>query len=315
MKKPHLSLAIAGLMLASAVVITSCKKKDTTTTPKTYSTTGTSDNSTSENTSKDLNNIGSEAIDNGHLTTYKLAPGAGGSGLLSPMSGTVTVMLDSLSYKFLTVTFNAYTGWDGHTRSGTIKYDWSHSTGGAQYFKDAGFDVQVTAPYNDYKVDGNSVVITKKRVTNIGLVSGCYNWTDSANIKIIKTSGTITWNHTGNMILINTSSVTYNGATVAGVYPTSGGYIDWLHAIIGFTGTASGTTSAGDAYTVNITSRVDYNMNCSPIAVWTYFHPPVAGSLDYIEGGVTYTVNYGSQTCDDTYTVTVGTWSTTISFI
>ena len=316
-----LSLLAGCLILAGAITFVSCKKTSNPTTPKSYNTSGTADNNTADNTSKDLNNIGAEAIGSGTLTTYKLSAGQGNGGVISPMSGSVVIFVDSIPNKWLTVTFSNFVGYDGHTRNGTIKYNWSGSTcSSPYYFEKNGFDVIISSPSNDYYVDGNHVVINQKEVKNIGVdANGCYNWTDVANINIVKANngGTISWTHNGNMILVNTNAITYNGVNVNGVYPTSGGFIDWLHAIIGFTGTVTGTTASGDAYTATITTRVDYNMNCSPISgtLWQYFHPPVAGALDYVQGGVTYNINYGSQTCDDTYVVTVGTWSVSLSFI
>jgi hypothetical protein len=197
-------------------------------------------------------------------------------------------------------------------------YDWSSSANGANYFKDAGFSVVVTTPLNDYKVNGNLVTINKKHVRNIGAVSGNYTWSDTANITITKSAGgTITWNRTGNMVLLNTNAITYAGSPVPAVYPTSAGsFIDWPHAVIGFTGNANGTTSSGSSYTANITSRVEYNFNCSPSTLYPYFHPPVAGSLDFTPQGVTTrTINYGTGTCDAVFTITIGVWSVTLNFV
>src|ERR1700749_101390 len=106
MKKTKLSLAIAGLVLAGAIIATSCKKSTTTTTTPDTSTTSSTDNNMAQLNAHDITNIGSEAIDNGSLTTYKLAAGqTGGVGIISSVSGIVTINVDSLSYKKITVTF------------------------------------------------------------------------------------------------------------------------------------------------------------------------------------------------------------------
>lgn len=329
MKKTKLSLAIAGLVLASAIMVTSCKKKDTTTTPtQNNDTSSSTDNNTSQTASKDLMNIGSEAIDNGNLTTYKISPNSSAPpSILSGSSGTVTIVPDWTN-KHVTVTFSSnFIGYDGHTRSGTVYYDWSGSTNGAVYFKDAGFYVAVTTPLNDYKVDGNLVTINKKHVRNLGAIgaNSAYTWSDTAAITIAKANngGTITWNYAGTMVLMNSVAINYPTSSnpVAGVYPTSsGGFIDWAHAVIGFTGNASGTTASGSSYTANITSMVVYNFYCSPYYPSNpnlqWYHPPVAGSIDFTPQGVTTrTINYGNGTCDDSFTITIGTWSATFNFI
>ncbi len=317
MKKNKLHLILSGLVIASIVMVSSCSKKTTATPAQNNDTSSSTDNNTSEAASKDISNIGSQAIDNGHLTTYRLVGGGGnGGGIIAPMSGTVNVVPD-LPNKKVTVTFVSFVGYDGHTRNGTVFYDWSSSTNGAVYFKDAGFSVAVTTPNNDYMVDGNLITINKKHVRNLGPVTNSnYTWSDTANIVIAKANngGTITWNRTGNMILLNTNATTYAGSSVPSVYST-GGFIDWTHAVIGFTGNASGTTSSGSSYTANITSRVDYNFNCAPLAQYPYYHPPVAGSIDFTpQGVITRTINYGTGTCDNSFTITIGTWSATFNF-
>lgn len=318
MKKTKLTLILCGLMMATVLFISSCQKKTTTTTtppPPDTNTSSATDNNTSEGASKDLMNIGSESIDNGSLSTYRLS-----GGMLSPLSGSITITPNPTA-KTVTIAFVNFVGRDGNTRNGTVLYDWSGSTGGATYFKDAGFCVYVTTPLNDYTV-GNAtsgtftITINKKHVRNLGAIGGNYTWSDTANLTIVKPSsgGTITWNRTGTMVLLNTSQITYNGVSVPGVYPTTTGFIDWTQAIIGFTGNASGA-NAGSSYTANITSRVEYNFNCSPTS-YPFFHPPVAGSIDFTPSGKpTRTINYGTGTCDDTYTVTIGTYSVTLSFI
>ncbi|MHB8259543.1 MAG: hypothetical protein ACYDCN_01245 [Bacteroidia bacterium] len=318
MKKTKLMLILCGLMMTTVLFISSCqKKKETTTTPPDTNTSSASDNNTSESASKDINNIGSESIDNGSLSTYRL-----GGGLLSPMSGSVTITPDTTNKK-VTVLFTGFVGRDGNTRNGTLVYSWA---GSFHWFKDAGFNIQVTTPFNDYTVSNPSsgtftISITKKSVRNLGNTGGNYTWSDTANLTIAKPSGggTITWNRTGTMVLLNTNQITYAGVSVPGVYgtlPGPGGImlIDWAHAVIGFTGNATGT-NAGSSYTANITNRVEYNFNCSPTS-YTFFHPPVAGSIDFTPSGKpTRTINYGTGTCDDTYTVTIGTYSVQLSFI
>ena len=164
MKKTKLSIILSGLMIATVVIVASCKKSTTTTTPTTTpdtSTTSTTDNNMAQQSAHDITNMGSQAIDNGSLSTYRLA----GGGLVSPQSASVTIT-HAPGTKTLTITFTNYHGLDGNVRNGTLEYDWSASVSTssytATYFKDSGLVLSVTTPLNDYSVNGNSIKINKK---------------------------------------------------------------------------------------------------------------------------------------------------------
>jgi hypothetical protein len=330
MKLIKLRLGMAALLFAAGFAIVSCSKKDVANTilPDT-DISGTTDNNTSESASKDIVNIGAESIDGESLSTYKLSSNTGEPSVLSGVSGTVTIV-PNLPNKTVTVTFTSFVGYDGNTRNGTLIYNWSGSASGAAYFKDAGFDVTVatttTNPYTIYNttLGGTyTVTINKKHIRNLGIITTAgssgtkLTWLDTSNINIVKpyNGGTITWNCVRNTILVNTNAITYNGVSVAASY-TPGQFIDWTHAVIGFTGNASGVSAAGSSYTSNITSRVDYNFNCSPYNSFMFYHPPVAGSIDFTpQGKTTRNINYGIGTCDDTYTVTIGSYSIALNVL
>src|SRR6185312_12153537 len=186
MKKTKLSLAFAGLMLASAVIMSSCAKKTTTTTPTSdTSTTSSTDNSTAQQHAHDITNFGSEGIDNQGLTSYKLANGSGQPSVLSGVSGTASVTINASS-KTALVTFVAFVGYDGHTRNGSILYDWSTSmstpTYTAQYYRDSGMVLNISTPNIGgvvYTVDGNTVHVNSKTITNKGRINGQLTWTDN----------------------------------------------------------------------------------------------------------------------------------------
>ena len=328
MKKTKFNLVLLSVFICTCLVIASCTKKNTTPTPAAdTNTSSATDNNSAETASRDIINIGSESIDKGSLSTYKL--GSGTPSAISGLSGTVTITPNTAA-KTVTVTFTNFVGYDGNTRNGTILYDWSGTVNNAVFFKDSGLYVQVTTPYNNYTV-GNSVSgtftvnIAKKHIRNMGRITPgtygntgpCLTWSDTSSISIVKPNngGTITWNCERNTILINTNAITYAGASIAASY-TPGQFINWTTAVIGFTGNANGTTSAGTSYSANIINRVEYNFNCAPYSQLPFYHPPVAGTIDFTPTGVaTRVINFGSGTCDDSYSVTIGSWSISLNFI
>ena len=317
MKKTKLNLAVAGLVIATSLIVVSCKKKDTTTTPVTTdtSTTSSTDNNTAQQHASDITNIGSQGIENnGSLSTYR----SGSGGLNSVMNASVTI---NTSGKNMTVTFDGSIGLDGHYRSGTLYYDWSASTGGAVWYRDSGFVLNVSTPGNTYSVDGYTVEITQKTIKNLGRVSGNYTWTDVSNITVVKPTsvggGNIQWQGNWTSTLLNTNNYTYpgNGVLYNGVYPNSTNgltYINWANSIISINGTFSGTASDGETYTGNISTPLVLNLNCTTPILSKYLY--VAGVLNFTPTGkTTRTINYGTGTCDLTYVVSIGSYSVTIT--
>ena len=325
MKKTKLSLILSGLMIVTVVIVASCKKSTTTTTPTVTpdtSTTSATDNQTGQQSANDITNIGSQGIenDNGSLSTYRVVNG----GLFSPQSASCVI-----SGRTMTVTFNNSVGPDGHIRNGVINYDWSGSPSGVTWFRDSGLVLNVTTPGNTYSVDGYTVEIITKTITNNGRNSSGYlNWTDNSNIKILKPSsaggGTILWNATWNMALLNTSNyvyTTYNGTastyTYTGVFHGYGGpatnFIDWTHAIVSISSTNfGGTASDGETYTGNISSPLILNLNCTTPLYSKYLY--VSGTLNFTPTGkTTRTINYGSGVCDLTYNVAIGAFNINIT--
>ena len=322
MKKTKLSLILGGLMMVTVVVVSSCKKSTTTTTPDT-STTSSTDNQTAQQNSHDITNFGSEGIDNGSLSTYRLAQG---QNAILGVSGSVSVTVTGT--KQIQVTFYSFVGYDGHTRNGTIQYDWSTSlstpTYTANFYRDSGLVLNISTPSKNYTVDGNNVQINSKTIKNIGRVNGTLTWTDNSNITIIKANngGTIQWQGNWTLGLLNTNSYIYtadNGTTGSTTYPAvfhgyGGGlsnYIDWTQALVSVSGSFNGTASNGEVYTGNISSPLILNFNCTPFGT-KYLY--VAGTLNFTPSGkLTRTINYGSGTCDLTYVVSIGALSVTIT--
>jgi hypothetical protein len=315
MKKTKITIALAGLMIAGAAIVSSCKKS--TTTPADTNASTAKDNATAEQNSNDAENIGAQANENGSLSTFRLA--GGGLGNILGANDTVTHVAGSGVY---TVTFNNFVGTDGHTRNGTIVF--SVNPAGAHY-RDANMVMTVSTPGNTYMVDGNTVEISKT-ITNNGIVSGNMQWTIVSNLTIVKASGggTFTWSANRTHALLNTSATTFDGTSYAAVYSstinTSGPYngtttpINWPEAIIQINGTSSGTDVDGTTFTASATNVVR-NMNCAPFPLRPHFHPFCAGTVDFSPAGkTTRVINYGTGSCSTTYTITIGSVTETFTW-
>ncbi len=310
MKKKTLSIAIAAMVLLSGGFVASCKKKDTATTPTTTPDTSSgtaADNNSAENHSNDAEQIGAESIDNGSLTT--VARLGSGSGMISPLSGSITI---TPSAGNILVTFNNYVGMDGHYRNGSILYSYS----GGTHYRDPGMTIVVTTPSaNPYMVDSNTVNINKTIINN-GISNGTMSWAITSTVTITKPSGAGSFTWTGNRTktLLNTAAITWNGNSYAAAYNGTSAPISWGSALIGITGSASGSSTDGKSYTANINSQLVRDFNCSPSSLHTHFHPFIAGEIDFTPAGkTTRQINYGTGACDETYTITIGSWSTTLT--
>jgi hypothetical protein len=327
MKKTKLSLILSGLMIVTVVIVASCKKSTTTTTTPDTSTTSSTDNNTAQTASHDITNFGSQGIDNGSLSTYRLA---GGGNSFSGVSGTATVVVTGT--KQIQVTFTNFVGYDGITRNGTIQYDWSTSlstpTYTATFYRDSGLVLNITTPGNNYTIFSNNVTstvaINSKQIKNIGRVGGQLTWTDVSNITITRSSGgtPIQWNGNWSIALLNTGAYNFtidNGGSTTQSYPAlfkgygppASNYIDWTQALVSVTGTFSGTASDGETYTGNISSPLVLNFNCTPLFT-KYLY--VSGQLNFTPTGKTMrSINYGTGVCDLTYVVSIGSFSVTIT--
>jgi len=293
MKTTKLTLALAGLMIASAAIVSSCKKKDAP--AQDTDTSGASDNHLAESTSNDIVSMGSQASDNntGSLSTYRL-----GSGQDQILGLSCASIARDTSHMTITVTFSGGQCLDGRTRSGVIVYTYSNSINGAKHYRDPGFELDVTS--SNYVVDGNAVTITNKTIKNttpVGFNPASTNetWSISANITITKASGgSVTWTCSHTKTLLNTSTV-YTGPNNA---------IDWPNAKIGITGGANGTRSNGETFSSNITRQLVRDFTCSPNGSGR--HPFIQGTFDYSPSGkATRTFDYGNGSCDLNATVTI----------
>jgi len=307
MKKTKLILAFAGFLIAGAVTISSCKKKETPVTPTTTPGTvdsdqsGASANNMAENISNDIVSMGAQASDmsanTGGLNSYR----TDNSNQILGLS-CATVIRDTVN-KTITVTFNGNTCLDGRVRSGSLIYAYSNPNGsgpGYNRYRDPGFTLNVTA--SNYVVNSNTVTIINKTISNttpVGFSPLITNetWNISANLSIALSSGngTIAWSSSRIKTLLNTLSVYSNSATP----------INWPQAKIGITDGVNGThgtRSNGETFTVTITNQLVRDFTCSAGGG----HPFIQGTFNYAPAGKFVRIfDYGNGTCDDLATVTI----------
>lgn len=292
MKTTKTTLAIAAIALSMAVAAVSCRKKETTPTPIDGDVNSASDNSMAERTSDDVNNMIGIAVDDSGVAYYRYQSET------EALLGCGTIARDTANKK-VTITFNGSACQDGHTRSGSVTFDYLAGYP-AKYYRNPGFKCTVTS--SNYVVDGNAVSVNKT-VTNT--TSPTFNpattnmtWTITSNISIVKSNGTISWNATKYKTLLNTSD--------PNVYQGQATPIIWNKAKVGITGNATGTTASGESFTANVTSQLVRDFTCSPDAAHPRHHPFIQGKFEFTPGTkyIRY-FDYGSGTCDNTATVTI----------
>jgi hypothetical protein len=294
MTTKKLNLALAAIIIAGAMAVTSCKKKDTPApvpAPADTDQSGATANNTAESTSSDIETMGSQATDltaNGSLGTYRTS----NESVLS----CATVVRDTIN-KTVTVTFSGNVCLDGKTRTGSITYNYSGSAAGAKHYRDPGFKLSITS--NNYAVNGNTVTITNKTIVNTTpaqFTPSLTNetWSISATISVsLAAGGSINWTCNRVKTLLNTAATYSNAATP----------IAWANAKVGITGTAGGTRDNGETFGVNITSQLIRDFGACNIG----------GQHPFIQGVVVYTptgkssriIDYGPGTCDLDATVTI----------
>ena len=305
MKTSKITLSVAAIMLAMAVSVISCKKKDPAPAAEDKETNSASDNSMAEGTANDVDRMAantSEIAVGDSLNAFRL-----GEELL--VSNCATVSRDTVLKK-ITVTFNGQPCYDGRTRSGILTFDYFGSTNGARYYRHPGFKCVITS--SNYVVDGNKISVNKTitNTTALGFNSATINmtWSITANISIVKAngSGTVTWSANRVKTLLNTSdSLVYHGQLIP---------ISWGKARVGITGNATGTTASGASFVANITSQLVRDMTCSPNPSYPGHHPFIQGTIDFTPGTkATRYIDYGNGTCDNIATVTVNGITHTIT--
>ena len=265
--------AFKYLMVAATVGIlfTSCRKRNDE--PRDSDTSSASDNALAEGTYNDVHSIADEAAA-GSLTSYM---GTYNSEEKAYLSACATITNDTtVTPHMLTINFGTTNCLcnDGRNRRGIINVSYSG------HYRDSASTHTIT--FNNYFVNDNQVLGTKT-VTNLGHNSaGHSSFSIVVNGQIIKAGGggTITWSSTRTREWILGEST-----------------IPWSDDVYLITGTASGTSAAGNSFNMVITNPLRKEIGC---------HYLVSGALSLTPSGKpTRYVDFGTGACDDQATVTI----------
>lgn len=300
------TIKLSCLFITAILLLTSCKKEKDPLPEEEENTdteqTTTEDHNLTEVMANDIEAIGSQAIENGSLGSYRLATGNSASWIELAACAVVTK-----SNSIVTVDFGTgCVGADGRTRKGVLIFDYSASTPSTSvYYRNPGFKVSVTS--QNYFVDNNQVNIINKTVTNItptniplGINPGTnLTWSVTASIVVIKanSTGTVSWSCNRVKELSNTSDTNcYKGQSLP---------IVWSRAIVKLNGSATGVNAKSETFTSTATNLVR-DFNCSPFPNFPKRHPFLSGTLMFTPGArLPRLINYGSGACDNDATLTI----------
>lgn len=263
------------LCLIACVSFVSCKKDDKEDIDNDYTT--ARDNNLADAYFNDVSNISDEAS-TGSVTSYKL-----GNNLGSLMSTCATVSLDTnVSPKILTIDFGPTDCLcnDGNYRRGKIIVSFTGA------YADPGHTHTIS--FDQYFVNLNQITGTKTVVNN-GLNSAGHP------------SFAVTVN--GSVIL----DASYGGGTITQTSTRTREWIEgfnttlWSDDVYLISGTASGTSSKGQAYSMSTTTALRKEIG---------FKHFVSGILVYSRSGKSdITIDYGSGARDNIATVTIKGYS------
>ena len=269
--KTTFKLFITAVTL-SAVII-GCKKENN----EDNDTSAAADNATAQVYFNDMGNIANEAAISGNVSSYK---NENSDGILSACASVVFDTLNHSDADSVTVDFgttNCLCG-DGRYRRGKILVTYTGR------YRDSATVVTVS-PLN-YYINDNQLLGTRT-VTNMGHnTSGnlYYNIVVDGQIVLADNAGTITWN-------ANKQREWLAGESTP---------LIWADDVYSLTGTASGTSAKGTAFSVTVTSPLIRKMT---LVCRKHF---IQGVFDLsIQGKATRTVDYGDGTCDNKAIVTI----------
>ncbi len=273
---------ILVLLINALILLFGCKKEKTA--ELEYDTQTSQDNALAESTFNDVNNMASQAVESGLLSTYKTSNPE--NSFLNSCA-TVTVTPDSTgSGGSVVIDFGStpcqcqgLICTDTRFRKGKINITYTGP------YRSPGTIIQTT--FDNYYVGVDSIKMFKvtgtKTVTNQGFNAA---------------------NHLKFLISVNGQLTNSGGETMSW---TSQRYREWIageNTLTNWrddeyviTGTANGTNFEGNSFTANITSGLYIALSCPYIKQGIFELTP--------NGKPTRTLDYGNGTCDGNATLTV----------
>lgn len=252
-----------------SIITTSCRKKK----DKDNDTSAAADNALAEITFNDVNNIADQAS-TGSLTSYLAGNNSDEKSVLSTCA---TITHDTISSpRILTIDFGTTNCMcnDGRNRRGKVIVSYTGA------YRDSASTHTIT--FDNYFVNDNQILGSKTVTNNGHNAAGHLVYSVQVNGQIIKAGGggTITW----------TSSRVREW--IAGESTPI-----WSDDSYLITGSASGTSAAGNSFTANITSPLRKNIGCRHLVSGTIALTPAGKATRYID--------FGSGACDNLATVTI----------
>jgi hypothetical protein len=278
MKTSRFIFSTLTVLAVSSLMFTGCRREEEDT-----DTNAAADNAFAESCYSDVTNIADEAGRSGSLSNYRGGPT---EGLLSTCATLTFDTLVSTDQDTITIDFGTSncTCNDGRARRGKIKV---YYTG---QYRDSASTHTIT--FDNYFVNDNQVLGTKT-VTNLGHNAAghlVYDIDVNGSIILANNGGTITWTSQRQREWLSGEST-----------------MIWSDDMYSVTGTATGTSAAGENFNVNITSPLIRNM---AIGCRRHF---VQGIVEITPASRPMrTVDFGTGACDDVATVTIGNNTYTI---
>jgi len=275
MKTHKILFTSFSVIAMSALVLTSCRKDD-----EDSDTNASADNAFAESCYSDAMNIADEAGRSGTMSNYRLGD-ADNAALVSTCATVIFDTLNNADQDTITVDFGSAncTCNDGRNRRGKVIVYYTGT------YRDSG-SVH-TIGFDNYFVNDNQVMGTKT-VTNLGHNAAghlVYDINVNGSINLANSGGTISW-----------ISQRQREWTTGESTPV------WSDDVYLITGTASGTSASGEAFTVNITSPLIRNMALGCRRHFTQ------GVIELTPASRPMrTIDFGAGACDDLATVTIGT--------
>lgn len=283
-KVNSLKLAVSVLMFAvMAIVVSSCKSNEDTFSAEDVAT--SSNEATAESQTSETDDIASGVLNSNDAVTGRVE--AGVDDIRIPVScATITKVNYDLEKRSGTITIDFGTGCTDaakNTRKGKIIITWS----GGRWFLPNAKHVITFSGYsiNDVKFSDND----SRTVTNVSTTSSPLTWTVTSNHKLTYPDGTETsrsvnltkkWNRTATVADDTWTFSQTTGSSVA----------------------AQGTNKKGKTYATTISIPLVYSRSC---ALSNKVFLPISGSKTITVDNRDIVFDFGTGSCDNTFTVTV----------